>query len=139
MWVTNNGILNVKNIGSDDIYTKDYYGYTYTNKPESTFGMSNPYFIIYNSGNTEHKNVIGYFTYGVFITLYTDRGFICTSVGDMERDKEFEYNLIPFSEVSTSDSCRLTSNRLSPPKFKLRKLFRFNPLTSARALEVNGG
>lgn len=34
---------------------------------------------------------------------------------------------ITLTTEPTTDTCRLTSNRLSPPKFKLRKFFRINP------------
>lgn len=62
-----------------------------------------------------------------FLTVLTKNGSVTYDAKAMSASEKIEVELVPFSEVPTSDSCRLTSNRLSPPKFKLRKFFRFNP------------
>ena len=52
----------------------------------------------------------------------TTDGVIITGL-DSKYNNEYSMEIELTDEVPTTDSCRLTSNRLSPPKFKLRKLF----------------
>lgn len=74
-----------------------------------------------------------------YLTVLTKNGSVTYDANAMVAGEQIEVELVPFSEVPATEPCRLTSNRLSPPKFNLRKFFRINPLTSAKALEVNGG
>lgn len=128
----------IRNIGTETISIKLYTSSGETSSyfiPGGQYTISSQKAAIFGSSNlTQVFGFIG----NPYLTVFTKEGFITEDMSNSEVEP-FECELVPFSEIPTTDTCRLTSNRLSPPKFKLRKFFRINPLASARALEVNGG
>lgn len=94
------------------------------NKGE-TISLNQGNYIAVRTGPYGNSDTLLYALTNGGYTLFTDKGFVVLN-GSLA-EGEYEYNLVTFSEVPTSESCRLTSNRLSPPKFRLRKFFRINP------------
>lgn len=121
----------IENIGTERI-TMEAFGnsiYIYTGQKQTTMQKFNW------SLHCQNGKVVVYGYYPYAFTMYgTDKTYVID--GAVNNNEPFEVEL---TTEPKADTCRLTSNRLSPPKFNLRKFFRINPLTSARALEVNGG
>lgn len=118
----------INNIGTETISIKLY---TSSGETSSYFNPGGQYTIGSEKaaifGSSDLIQVFG-FIGNPYLTVFTKDGFITKNMSS-GKVKLFECELVPFSAVPipASDTCRLTSNRLSPPKFKLRKFFRVNP------------
>ena len=124
----------IDNIGTETIT------YHYNNLSDTAYLSAGNYISILNSGmwclrKASNGAMMAYgYSSNIFTMYGTDKTYVIDGAVNNNEPFEVELTTEPITEP-----CRLTSNRLSPPKFRLRKFFRINPLTSARALEVNGG
>ncbi len=109
----------IENIGTERIIMEAFGNsiYMYTGQKQTTQQKFNW------SLHCQNNKVVVYGYYPYAFTMYgTDKTYVID--GAVNNNEPFEVEL---TTEPISDSCRLTSNRLSPPKFRLRKLFRFNP------------
>ena len=109
----------IKNIGTERITMNTGYGTLYLE-----FGQQESTANKYGWGLRNDKRKVMVYGYSPYIfTMYgTDKTYVID--GAVNNNEPFEVEL---TTEPISGTCRLTSNRLSPPKFRVRKLFRFNP------------
>lgn len=106
----------IKNIGTERITMNTGY-----NTLHLEFGQQESTSNKYGWSLLDDKSKVMLYGYSPYIfTMYgTDKTYVIN--GSTNNNEPFEVELT--TEPIESESCRLTSNRLSPPKFRVRKFF----------------
>lgn len=120
----NNSVVGyrIDNIGTETIV------YLYNNYSNSYYLNAGGYISVLNTSSwclrkASNNAMVTYgYSPNVFTMYGTDKTYVIDGAVNNNEPFEVELTTEPITE-----SCRLTSNRLSPPKFKLRKFFRINP------------